>query len=166
MVRHLQNIFMEHDLWCDQPFEKKKSLRDKVSLWFNNRHTLGPYRDLNQSEIVKGGPPSDWPWSRYSCTCVYVWYVCCCSQTEWEVSRDARSVANLATFSAFLDPHSIFLKRLVTNPSTSWTNFSKSLRVSLWSPRRREISALSLHLLCSASVWEEPVQLKQILLLL
>ncbi len=36
---------------------KKKSPRLKVSLWFNNRHTLGPYRDLNQSEIVKGGPP-------------------------------------------------------------------------------------------------------------
>ncbi len=29
----------------------------EVSLWFNNRHTLGPYRGLNQSEIVKGGPP-------------------------------------------------------------------------------------------------------------
>ncbi len=27
---------------------EKKSLRD--SLWFNNRHTLGPYRGLNQSE--------------------------------------------------------------------------------------------------------------------
>ncbi len=47
--------------WCDQPIEKKKSLSAtlKVSLWFNNRHTLGPYRGLNQSEIVKGGPP---PW--------------------------------------------------------------------------------------------------------
>ncbi len=29
----------------------------KVSLWFNNRHTLGSYRGLNQSEIMKGGPP-------------------------------------------------------------------------------------------------------------
>ncbi len=26
--------------------------------------TLGSYRGLNQSEIVKGGPSSDWPWSR------------------------------------------------------------------------------------------------------
>ncbi len=39
--------------------EKKKRLR--VSLCFNNRHTLGSYRGLNQSEIVKGGPQ----------TCVY-----------------------------------------------------------------------------------------------
>ncbi len=31
-----------------------------------------------------------------------------CFQTEREVSRDARSVANLARFSAFLDPHSNF----------------------------------------------------------
>ncbi len=39
--------------------KKKISVTLKVSLWFNNRHTLGPYRGLNQSEIVKGG--SDWP---------------------------------------------------------------------------------------------------------
>ncbi len=70
--------------WCDKkksevalvrPAIKKKkkvSATLKVSLWFNNRHTLGPYRGLYQSEIVKGAPPSDWPWSRYSCTCVYV----------------------------------------------------------------------------------------------
>ncbi len=106
---------------------EKKSLRDKVSLWFNNRHTLGPYRGLNQSEIVKGGPPSDWPWSRYSCTCVYVWYVCCCSQTEWEVSRDARSVANLATFSAFLDPHSIFLNNFFKATSDKSIDFLDKL---------------------------------------
>ncbi len=36
---------------------KKVSATLKVSLWFNNRHTLGLYRGLNQSEIVKGGPP-------------------------------------------------------------------------------------------------------------
>ncbi len=37
-------------------------------------------------------------------------HVCCCSQTEKEVSsRDACSVANLATLSAFVDPHSNFL---------------------------------------------------------
>ncbi len=52
--------------WCDtkkiwgrtnQPFEKrkKKYLRLwKVSLWFNSKHTLGPYRGL---KIVKGRPP-------------------------------------------------------------------------------------------------------------
>ncbi len=37
--------------------EKKLSATRKVSLSFNNRHTLGSYRGLNQSEIVKGGPP-------------------------------------------------------------------------------------------------------------
>ncbi len=37
--------------------DKKKSPRLKVSLWFNNRHTLGSYRGLNLSEIVKGGHP-------------------------------------------------------------------------------------------------------------
>ncbi len=47
--------------WCDKKkseVEKKKvSATLEVSLWFSNRHTLGPYRGLNQSEIVKGGPP-------------------------------------------------------------------------------------------------------------
>ncbi len=31
--------------------------KKKVSLWFNNRHTLGQYHGLNQSEIVKADPP-------------------------------------------------------------------------------------------------------------
>ncbi len=61
--------------------EKKTevSTTQKVSLLFNNRHVrlIGlkislNQIGLNQSEIVKGGPPSDWPWSRYSCTCVYI----------------------------------------------------------------------------------------------
>ncbi len=37
----------------------KVSVTQKVSLMFNNRHTLGSYRGLNQSEIVKGGPLQD-----------------------------------------------------------------------------------------------------------
>ncbi len=37
--------------------KKKVSATLKVSLWFNNRDTLGSYRGLYQSEIVKGGPP-------------------------------------------------------------------------------------------------------------
>ncbi len=37
--------------------KKKVYASQKVSLWFNNRHILGPYPGLNQSEIVKGGPP-------------------------------------------------------------------------------------------------------------
>ncbi len=38
--------------------EKKVSatLPVGVSLCFNNRHTLGSYRGVNQSEIVKSGP--------------------------------------------------------------------------------------------------------------
>ncbi len=59
-------------------------------------------------------PPSDWPWSRYSCMCVCALTnasrVLLQSDREKEVSsRDACSVANLATFSAFVDPHSNFL---------------------------------------------------------
>ncbi len=77
------------------------------------------------------------------------------SDREKEVSsRDACSVANLARFSAFVDPHSNFL---FSKKSNLWQ--IESLRVSLWSPQRR-------HLFCSVSVWEERVQLKQILLLL
>ncbi len=49
---------------------KKKSLRDSENLPVvqqqTDRHTLGPYRGLNQSEIV-----IDWPWFRFSCACVY-----------------------------------------------------------------------------------------------
>ncbi len=36
--------------------KKKVSATLRVSLCFNNRHTLGSYCGLNQSEIVKGGP--------------------------------------------------------------------------------------------------------------
>ncbi len=40
--------------WAAVQEKKKVSVILKVSLWFNNRHTLGPYCGLNQSEIVKG----------------------------------------------------------------------------------------------------------------
>ncbi len=99
--------------WCVQPFEKrKKSIRDSETQ--QKTLPLGLYRGLNQSEIVKGGPPSDWPWSRYSCMCVCALTnasrVLLQSDREKEVSsRDACSVANLATFSTFVDPHSNFL---------------------------------------------------------
>ncbi len=92
--------------------EKKVSATQK--LWFKKRPPLGLYRGLNQSEIVKGGPLSDWPWSRYPCMCVCALTnasrVLPQSDREKEVSsRNACSVANLATFSAFVDPHSNFL---------------------------------------------------------
>ncbi len=42
--------------WCVQPFEKrKKSIRDSETQ--QKTPLLGLYRGLNQSEIVKGGPP-------------------------------------------------------------------------------------------------------------
>ncbi len=94
--------------------EKKKYPRLRNSVVQQKTPPLGLYRGLNQSEIVKGGPPSDWPWSRYSGMCVRVDKCVTCarlqSDREKEVSsRDACSVANLATFSAFVEPHSNFL---------------------------------------------------------
>ncbi len=75
--------------------EKKVSATQKLYVVQQKTPPLGLYRGLNQSEIVKGGPPSDWPWSRYSCMCVWRWqmrHVCCCSQTErkrWVVEMRA-----------------------------------------------------------------------------
>ncbi len=94
--------------------EKKKYPRLRNSVVQQKTPPLGLYRGLNQSERVKGGPPSDWPWSRYSCMCVCALTnasrVLLQSDREKEVSsRNACSVANLATFSAFVDPHSNFL---------------------------------------------------------
>ncbi len=94
--------------------KKKKYPRLRNSVVQQKTPPLGLYRGLNQSEIVKGGPPSDWPQSRYSCMCVCALTnasrVLLQSDREKEVSsRDACSVANLATFSAFVDPHSNFL---------------------------------------------------------
>ncbi len=70
----------------------------KKSLCCLATDTLVSYRGLNQSEIVKGGPPL---WLAVVqillywcvCVCVCVWRcVCCCCQTAREVSsRDARS---------------------------------------------------------------------------
>ncbi len=96
--------------------EKKKKVSATQKLYVVQQKTLplGLYRGLNQSEIVEGGPPSDWPWSRYSGMCVCALTnasrVLLQSDREKEVSsRNACSVANLATFSAFVDPHSNFL---------------------------------------------------------
>ncbi len=130
--------------------------------------TLGPYRGLNQSEIVKGGPPPligrgpDIPVR----VCTFENACAAAVRQRGVSSRDARSVANVATFQT---PRVTFFpkKRLVTNLATSWTNFSESLW-SLVLPQQREISThTALSLLCSVSVWEEQaVQLKEILLLL
>ncbi len=59
--------------------KKTKVSALRTSLCRSTKDTLGSYRGLNHLEIVKGGPPSDWPWSRYSCMCVYVWRCVCCS---------------------------------------------------------------------------------------
>ncbi len=74
--------------------KKKKSPRLRKSLCCSTTDTLVSYRGLNQSEIVKGGPPL---WLAvvqiFLYVCVCVWRcVCCCCQTEREVSsRDASS---------------------------------------------------------------------------
>ncbi len=77
---------MRERAWEKAKKKKKVSTTLKVSLWFNNRHTSGSYRGLNQSEIVKGRHPSDWPGPDIPVR-----------QTEREVSRGTRSVANSAT---------------------------------------------------------------------
>ncbi len=92
--------------------KKKKSPRLRKSLCCSTTDTLVSYRGLNQSEIVKGGPPL---WLAvvqillYSCMCVCVWRcVCCCCQTEREVSsRDASS-----SFSE----SALFSERLTVSP--------------------------------------------------
>ncbi len=77
-----------------------------------------PVRLISWSKPIRDSegrtPPSDWPQSRYSCMCVCALTnasrVLLQSDREKEVSsRDACSVGNLATFSAFVDPHSNFL---------------------------------------------------------
>ncbi len=94
--------------------EKKVSATQKLYVVQQKTLPLGLYRGLNQSEIVKGGPRSDWPQFRYSCMCVCAFTnasrVLLESDREKDVSsRDACSVANVARFSAFVDPHSNFL---------------------------------------------------------
>ncbi len=98
--------------WCDQPFEKikKVSATLKVSLWFNNRHTLGPYRGLNQLEIVKGGPPL---WLAMVQIFLYVCVRLKMLQSDRE--RGARSVANLATFQT--NPTNFFPKIATSDKS-------------------------------------------------
>jgi len=77
--------------------KKKKSLRDSKSLLFDNRHVrlISWSKPIRDSEVRT--PPSDWPWSRYSCMCVCVWRcVCCCSQRErWVVEMHAALSLNL-----------------------------------------------------------------------
>ncbi len=74
--------------------KKKKSIRDSETQ--QKTLPLGLYRGLNQSEIVKGGPPPligrgpDIP----VCVCarLQMRHVCCCSQTErkrWVVEMRA-----------------------------------------------------------------------------
>ncbi len=115
-----------------------------------------PVRLISWSKPIRDSegrtPPSDWPWSRYSCMCVCALTnasrVLLQSDREKEVSsRNAASVANLATFSAFVDPHSNFLF------SKKATSDKSSLSECLCDRSNgARISALSLHLLCSASV--------------
>ncbi len=95
--------------------KKKKYPRLWNSVVQQKTPPLGLYRGLNQSEIVKGGPPL---WLAAVQIFLYVCVraltnasrVLLQSDREKEVSsRDACSVANLATFNAFVDPHSNIL---------------------------------------------------------
>ncbi len=84
--------------------EKKKSLRDSESLSVVQQKThirlISWSKSIRDSEgrtppLIGHGP--DIPVR--VCACLQMRHVCCCSQTEREVSsRDARSVANLARF--------------------------------------------------------------------
>ncbi len=108
--------------------KEQKSIRDSESLPVVQQLThirpISLSKPIRDSEGQTTPPPPDWPWSRYSCTCV-----CASEMREREVSnRDVRSVANLATLQtplAFFSPK----KRLVTNIATSWTKCSESLIV-------------------------------------
>ncbi len=78
--------------------KEKKSIRDSETLVQQKTPPLGLYRGLNQSEIVKGGPPL---WLAvvqiFLYVCVCVWRcVCCCSQRErWVVEMHAALSLNL-----------------------------------------------------------------------
>ncbi len=124
--------------------KKHVSATLKVSMWFNNRQTFGSYRGQKRTGIsgprpIRGGvrpslsligrgPDIPVRMCMFENACAAA-----VRQTEREVSRDAHSVANLATLSLdlaiFQTPLATFFpqKRLVTNLATSWTNFSESL---------------------------------------
>ncbi len=97
--------------------KEKKSIRDSETLCGSTKDT--PVRLISWSKPIRDSegrtPPligrgPDIP----VCVCarLQMRHVCCCSQTDREKevsSRDACSVANLARFKAFVDPHSNFL---------------------------------------------------------
>ncbi len=80
---------------CDQPFEKWKKVHVTSLPVVQQQTHIRPIswsKPISDSE-GRTALPSDWPWSRYSCTCVYVWKcVCYCSQTgreRWVVETRA-----------------------------------------------------------------------------
>ncbi len=115
--------------------KEKKSIRDSETLVQQKTPPLGLYRGLNQSEIVKGGPPPligrdpDIP----VCVCVRVWRcVCCCSQRERWVSRDARSsFSESDLFSERLTVSPGFCDRWIYRKIMQTPLFSKLLQILL-----------------------------------
>ncbi len=101
---------------------KKVSATLKISLWINFLHTLGSYRGLNQSEIVKGGPPL---WLAVVQIILYVCVrafenACAAAVRQREVSsRDTRSLANLATLSLDLATFQTLLTTFLSKKATS-----------------------------------------------
>ncbi len=114
--------------------KEKKSIRDSETLVQQKTPPLGLYRGLNQSEIVKGGPPL---WLAvvqiFLYVCVCVWRcVCCCSQRERWVSRDARSsFSESDLFSECLTVTPGFCDRWIYRKIMQTPLFSKLLQISL-----------------------------------
>ncbi len=114
--------------------KEKKSIRDSETLVQQKTPPLGLYRGLNQSEIVKGGPPL---WLAvvqiFLYVCVCVWRcVCCCSQRERWVSRDARSsFSESDLFSECLTVPPGFCDRWIYRKIMQTPLFSKLLQILL-----------------------------------
>ncbi len=113
--------------------KKRKSPRLRKSLCCSTTDTLGSYRGLNQSEIVKGGPPL------WLAVVQIFLYVCVCLkmrvllQSEREVSsRDARSsFSESDLFSECLTVPPGFCDRWIYRKIMQTPLFSKLLQILL-----------------------------------
>ncbi len=130
--------------------KKKKSPRLRKSLCCSTTDTLVSYRGLNQSEIVKGGPPL---WLAvvqiFLYVCVCVWRcVCCCCQTEREVSN---LVEMLAALSLNLLCSVNVWQSLQDSAIAEYIAKSSKLRRVLW--RHRNAHSVKERLFLSSKNW-------------